>query len=68
LFTVLDLRTPSRRRRGAFGVATTRGDRLFLGLLGAAFVLAAWLATVDGSAVPGAMLAAAWLATTLRWG
>ena len=66
-FTMLDLRRPSERRRGVLGIATTRGDRLFLGLLGAAFVFAAWLAVADGSTAPGAVGAAMWLGAALRW-
>lgn len=30
-------------RRGALTLETTRGDRLFIGLLGSAFVLMAWI-------------------------
>jgi predicted small integral membrane protein len=67
VFTWLDLERPSVRRRGALGVATTRGDRLFLGLLGAAFAMAAWLAIADGSAAPGAIAAALTLGAALRW-
>ena len=38
-----------------------------LGLLGAAFVFAAWLAVADGSTAPGAVGAAMWLGAALRW-
>jgi predicted small integral membrane protein len=31
-------------RRGALGLDTTRGDRLFISLLGSAFIFLAWLA------------------------
>lgn len=31
-------------RRGVLGLDTTRGDRLFISLLGAAFILLLWLA------------------------
>ena len=68
VFTWLDVRSPSQRRCGVFGIATTRGDRLFLGLLGGAFLLVAWLAIADDGALPGALIALAWLAATLRWG
>ena len=33
-------------RRGILGLETTRGDRLFLSLLGAAFIHLAWLGLV----------------------
>ena len=34
-------------RRGILGLNTTRGDRLFISLLGSAFISLAWLGLVD---------------------
>lgn len=47
--TVLAIWRPEVERIGALGIPTTRGDRLFLSLLGAAFIHLAWLglATAD---------------------
>ncbi len=42
-FTFLALRWPETPRRGILGIKTTRGDRLFITLLGAAFINIAWL-------------------------
>lgn len=43
--TVLELRTPGGNpRRGIFGLDTTRGDRLFISLLGSAYIFLTWLA------------------------
>lgn len=67
VFTVLDIVSPSHKRRGMLGMATTRGDRLFLGLLGAAFVMTFWLALASGSALGGALLAGIWFLAALRW-
>ena len=36
--TVWELRSPTTLRRGWLPIATTRGDRLFIGLLAAAYV------------------------------
>ena len=36
-------RRAARPRRGIFGLDTTRGDRLFITLLGSAFIFLAWL-------------------------
>jgi predicted small integral membrane protein len=33
-------------RRGIFGIDTTRGDRLFMSLLGSAFIFLGWLGLV----------------------
>ncbi len=36
--TVWEIRSPTRQRKGFLPIATTRGDRLFIGLLGAAYI------------------------------
>ena len=36
--TVWEIRSPTVMRKGFLPIATTRGDRLFIGLLGAAYV------------------------------
>src|SRR3954466_7837935 len=36
--TVWEIRSPTRLRKGSLPIATTRGDRLFIGLLLAAYV------------------------------
>lgn len=42
--TVWELRSPTVMRRGFLPMATTRGDRLFIGLLGAAYLNLAFVA------------------------
>ena len=42
-FTWLAIRFPETPRRGILGIATTRGDRLFVSLLGSAFICLGWL-------------------------
>jgi len=42
--TVWELRSPGGApRRGVLGLDTTRGDRLFISLLGSAYINLAWL-------------------------
>lgn len=36
--TVWEIRSPTRIRKGFLPIATTRGDRLFIGLLAAAYI------------------------------
>lgn len=46
--TMLELRTPGGAPRdGVLGLTTTRGDRLFIWLLGSAFIFLAWLGLVS---------------------
>lgn len=56
LFTVLAVRFPETPRLGALRIETTRGDRLFITLLGSAFIKLAWLGLSDlaqlGAVVP----------------
>ncbi|OYU41022.1 MAG: glycerol-3-phosphate ABC transporter [Pseudorhodobacter sp. PARRP1] len=42
-FTLLAIRYPETPRRGILTIETTRGDRLFITLLGSAFINLAWL-------------------------
>lgn len=46
LMTVLAILRPEAERVGVLGIATTRGDRLFITLLGSAFINLAWLGLV----------------------
>ncbi len=55
IFTILAIRFPETPRTGVLGIETTRGDRLFITLLGSAFINLAWLGLVD-AAQPWAML------------
>ncbi|MCK0207081.1 DUF2160 domain-containing protein [Starkeya koreensis] len=45
-FTLLAVWRPERARVGVLGIPTTRGDRLFITLLGSAFINLAWLGLV----------------------
>lgn len=47
VLTVLEIRRPGgAERRGVLGLTTTRGDRLFISLLGSAYIFLAWLGLV----------------------
>ena len=63
LLAVIELRWPGgAERRGVFGLVTTRGDRLFITLLGAAYVFLGWIGLM-GTPLWGALaLALAWTA------
>ena len=47
VMSVLEVRRPTISRRGWLGFVTTRGDRLFIGLLVIAFIHVTWLAVSD---------------------
>lgn len=44
VLTVIEIRSPGgAERRGVLGLTTTRGDRLFITLLGTVYIFLAWL-------------------------
>jgi predicted small integral membrane protein len=47
-FTILAIKFPETPRTGVLGIETTRGDRLFITLLGSAFLNLAWLGLISG--------------------
>jgi predicted small integral membrane protein len=67
VMTVLALRWPETERVGILGLATTRGDRLFLSLLGAAFIHLAWLGLVGHPLWAGSIVSLAYAAAVFRW-
>lgn len=47
--TIWEIRSPNLERKGFLPLRTTRGDRLFIGLLSAAYVNLAWIAVTDSN-------------------
>ncbi|MFT5644435.1 MAG: putative small integral membrane protein [Janthinobacterium sp.] len=45
--TIWELRSPTVERKGFLPMRTTRGDRLFIGLLASAYVNLAWVGLTD---------------------
>jgi predicted small integral membrane protein len=46
VMTLLAVFRPEAERVGVLGIATTRGDRLFISLLGSAFIHLGWLGLI----------------------
>ena len=66
-FTVLAAKFPETPRIGILRIETTRGDRLFITLLGSAFINLAWLGLV-GAPQPYALLVClVYAAAVFRW-
>src|SRR6476660_9440069 len=51
VMTVLAVRRPETPRFGVLNVPTTRGDRLFISLLAAAFLHLAWIGSVGANTI-----------------
>jgi predicted small integral membrane protein len=60
--------SPAVPRRGFLPMQTTRGDRLFIGILAAAFINMAWLGLTTTTPWVSLGLAAAAMAAIGRWG
>ena len=67
LMTVVGILRPEVERVGVLGIATTRGDRLFISLLGSAFIHLAWLAIVGPNLWWAVGLAAIYAFAVFRW-
>ncbi|PMQ09151.1 hypothetical protein PseAD21_21570 [Pseudomonas sp. AD21] len=66
--TTWELRSPSILRRGFLPIATTRGDRLFIGLLGSAYLHLLVIGVTDWSIWVASALSLVWLLAVMRWG
>ena len=66
-FTLLAIRFPETPRVGVLRIETTRGDRLFISLLGSAFISLGWL-FFFGAPVWGALIVClVYAAAVFRW-
>lgn len=67
LFTILAIRFPEVPRRGILRIETTRGDRLFISLLGSAFICLGWLLLAGPPLWWALGLCAIYAAAVFRW-
>ena len=61
------IRQAAHPRRGILGLDTTRGDRLFISLLGSAFILLAWLGIIGTPLWGGLALSLIYAVAVFRW-
>ncbi len=66
--TVWELVSPTIERRGLLPIATTRGDRLFIGLLGTAYIHLAWLGLTEMPLWIASIISLVWMVAEMRWG
>ena len=66
--TVWQFVSPSVERRGFLPLTTTRGDRLFIGLLSAAYIHLAWLGLIGGGLWWALVISVVWMIVVMRWG
>ena len=66
--TAWEIRSPTVPRRGLLPMVTTRGDRLFIGLLAAAYLNLAWTGLTDLPQWMGGLIGLVALLALMRWG
>jgi len=67
IFTLLAIRFPETPRRGVLRIETTRGDRLFITLLGSAFINLVWLFFFGAPLIWPLILSLLYAIAVFRW-
>ncbi|MGB8624430.1 MAG: DUF2160 domain-containing protein [Paracoccaceae bacterium] len=67
VFTIITVKFPETPRFGVLRIETTRGDRLFLSLLGSAFICLAWLGLVNAPMWGALIVCLIYAAGVFRW-
>ncbi len=68
IMTFCELKWPCVERKGFLPITTTRGDRLFIGLLCSGFIHLTVLGLSDWPITVATGLSLLWIAIVLRWG
>lgn len=66
--TIWQTIAPSIERRGFLPIPTTPGDRLFIGILGSAYLFLAWVGLTDLSLLIFLPISVGWIMVVMRWG
>ncbi|MBX8494086.1 DUF2160 domain-containing protein [Pseudomonas cichorii] len=66
--TVWELSSPCVERRGFLPIETSRGDRLFIGLLASAYLHLLVIGVTDWSIWVASLVSLVWLFVVMRWG
>lgn len=66
-FTILAIKFPEAPRTGVLRIETTRGDRLFITLLGSAFINLAWLGLVSAPQWGALIVCLIYAYAVFRW-
>ena len=66
-FTILGIKYPETPRMGVLRIETTRGDRLFITLLGSAFINLAWLGLIGANQPFALIVCLIYALAVFRW-
>ena len=65
--TVWEVHSPSVVRKGVLPIATTRGDRFFIGLLTSAYIHLLWIGLTDLTLWIALAIAVLWMVLVMRF-
>lgn len=66
--TIWEIKSPTILRKGFLPISTTRGDRLFIGLLTSGYIHLAWVGLTSFSLWFALVISIIWLFVIIRWG
>jgi len=66
--TIWEIKSPTIKRKGFLPITTTRGDRLFVGPLGTAYIHLAWVGLTELAIWFALGISIVWMAIVMRWG
>jgi predicted small integral membrane protein len=68
VMTTLGMRKPSYARKGFLPLTTTRGDRLYIGLIVSLLINLGWFLATDATPLGAVAISIVWMTLVLRWG
>ena len=66
--TIWEIKSPTIQRKGFLPLSTTRGDRLFIGLLTTGYIHLAWIGLTDITIWAALVISIVWMGAVMRWG
>ncbi|MCG9659017.1 DUF2160 domain-containing protein [Vibrio mediterranei] len=66
--TIAEIKAPCIERKGFLPISTTRGDRLFIGLLSSAYIHLGFVGLTEFSIWVPFAISTVWILTVLKWG
>lgn len=68
IMTIVSVKWPSAKTKGFLPITTTRGERLYIGLITSALIFVIWLGLTDATLWGAVITSLLWLFATMRWG
>ncbi|MDO7640837.1 MAG: DUF2160 domain-containing protein [Reinekea forsetii] len=66
--TIWELKKPCVERKGFLPISTTRGDRLFIGLISSAYIHLFYVGLLEATLIIPLLFCIAWVGSLIRWG